>query len=55
MADDRDKHVSKPANEVLTVLCVDGTDGHDSIAFSRVIKWAARKRGVSVRNLLSSR
>ena len=53
MADDRDKHVSRPRSETLNVLCVDGTDCHDSIAFVRVMRWAGRKRGLTVRNLLS--
>lgn len=51
MPDERDRHVSRPPAEVLNVLCVDGTDSHDSISFLQLMKWAGRKRGLSVRNL----
>lgn len=48
-----DKHISKPPlKDGFTVLCIDGTDSHDSISFLRLIKWAGRKKGFYVRNLL---
>lgn len=54
MADDeRDRQVSRPPRRVLNVLCVDGTEGHDSIAFVRLMKWVGRTQGITIRNLLS--
>lgn len=54
MADDeRDRQVSRPPQRVLNVLCVDGTEGHDSIAFVRLMKWVGRTQGITIRNLLS--
>lgn len=50
----KNKHISRPPlKDGFTLLCIDCTESQDSVSFSRWLKWAGRKRGFRIRNLLS--